>query len=112
MIGFVAGLLVTASVIAAILLAAGAVLYLLGLVAVGLVVGGLGRLVLPGQDPMGPAITVVVGIGGSFLGGLLGWFALRGSSGIVLSVAGGALMVWLIRRPVAAGPPARGRRRP
>lgn len=112
MIGFVTGLLVTAFVFAAILLAAGAVLYALGLVIIGIVVGGLGRIVVPGPDPMGVGMTLLVGVGGSFLGGLVGWFLFRGEGGLVLSVAGAAFIVWLIKHPVADRPPARGRRRP
>ncbi len=112
MIGFVAGLTVTAFVAAAILLAAGAPLYLLGLVVIGAVVGGLGRLVVPGTDPMGAGMALLVGIGGSFLGGLVGWFLFLGSSGLVLSAAGAAFVVWVVKRPAPAGPPAPSRRRP
>ncbi len=112
MIGFVTGLLVTAFVFAAILLAAGAILYVLGLIVSGIVVGGLARLVVPGRDPMGAGMTLLIGVGGSFLGGLVGWFLFRGEGGLILSVAGAAFLVWLIKRPVRDGPPARGRRRP
>jgi uncharacterized membrane protein YeaQ/YmgE (transglycosylase-associated protein family) len=44
---------------------------LLGLVVTGLIVGGLGRLVLPGAQRVGLLATVLVGIAASLLGGVL-----------------------------------------
>jgi uncharacterized membrane protein YeaQ/YmgE (transglycosylase-associated protein family) len=64
----------------------------------GLIVGALGRLVLPGADPIGFLRTVLAGIGGSLLGGLVA--ALIGASYLglfLLSVAGAALIVYLMR---------------
>ena len=37
----------------------------------GLIVGALGRLIVPGPNPMGLLETIVIGLGGSFLGGLI-----------------------------------------
>jgi uncharacterized protein (TIGR03382 family) len=74
--------------------------FILAIVLSGLIVGALGRLALPGPDPMGMGMTVLVGVGGSVIGGLLGraLFGDRNGPGIILSVAGAALLVWLIRR--------------
>ncbi|HET9507689.1 MAG TPA: hypothetical protein VFO81_07080, partial [Gaiellaceae bacterium] len=44
---------------------------LLGLLLSGFLVGGLARFALPGPDPMPLWATIVLGIGGSFLGGLV-----------------------------------------
>lgn len=63
----------------------------------GLIVGALGRLALPGPDPMSIGMTILVGIGGSLIGGLVGRL-LFGDGGLLLSVAGAALLVWLMRR--------------
>ncbi len=71
--------------------------YLLLVVLSGLIVGALGRLAIPGPNPMSIAMTILVGIGGSLLGGLVGRL-LFGSSGIILEVLGAALIVWLIER--------------
>jgi uncharacterized membrane protein YeaQ/YmgE (transglycosylase-associated protein family) len=38
-------------------------------IAIGLVVGGLGRLVIPGRNPIGLILTVLIGIVGSVAGG-------------------------------------------
>lgn len=73
-------------------------LYLLGLVVSGLVVGALGRLAIPGPNPMSIGKTILVGIGGSFLGGLVGYLLFRGGGGLILSVLGAALIVWLLER--------------
>lgn len=73
--------------------------YLIALVLSGLVVGALGRLAIPGPNPMGIGQTILVGVGGSLLGGLVGAliFGRRGG-GIVLAVAGAALIVYLLER--------------
>jgi uncharacterized membrane protein YeaQ/YmgE (transglycosylase-associated protein family) len=44
---------------------------LLWLVLTGLVIGGLGRLVLPGRQEIGLLATALVGVGASLLGGIL-----------------------------------------
>ena len=38
----------------------------------GLVVGALAKLVMPGKDPGGIIVTILLGIGGALLGGFLG----------------------------------------
>ena len=71
--------------------------YLILLAVSGLVVGALGRLAIPGPNPMSVGMTILVGIGGSFLGGLVGRL-LFGGGGIILGVLGAALIVWLLQR--------------
>lgn len=74
--------------------------YLLLLFVGGLFVGALARLALPGRDPMSIIQTALIGIAGSFAGGLLLWlvFDSRGGGSIVLSVAFATLIVYFIRR--------------
>jgi uncharacterized membrane protein YeaQ/YmgE (transglycosylase-associated protein family) len=66
----------------------------------GLIVGALARLALPGPDPMSIGMTMLIGIAGSFIGGLvtLAITGGRNAGGIVVSVAGATLIVYLIRR--------------
>lgn len=65
----------------------------------GLVVGALGRLSLPGRDPMSIGMTILVGIGGSLIGGLVSRLLFGDRpAGLLLSVAGAALLVWLLRK--------------
>jgi uncharacterized membrane protein YeaQ/YmgE (transglycosylase-associated protein family) len=73
--------------------------YLLSLVVGGLLVGALGRFAVPGPNPMSIGSTILVGIGGSFLGGLVGALVFgRRGGGLLLAVLGAALIVWLIER--------------
>jgi uncharacterized membrane protein YeaQ/YmgE (transglycosylase-associated protein family) len=73
--------------------------YLLALLVVGLLVGALGRLALPGPDPMSLLQTVLVGIAGSFVAGLIVWAVHgRGGAGITLSILCSTGIVYAIRR--------------
>ncbi|MFL5908592.1 MAG: GlsB/YeaQ/YmgE family stress response membrane protein [Solirubrobacterales bacterium] len=51
----------------------GIVTFLIWLVVSGLIVGALARLVVPGRQPIGLIGTAVLGIAGSFVGGLIFW---------------------------------------
>jgi len=76
------------------------IVYLLVLALSGLVVGALGRLAIPGKDPMTVWMTILIGITGSFIAGLVWWgiSGHRNGGGIILSVVFAALIVYLIRR--------------
>ena len=78
----------------------GLLVYLILLAVSGLIVGGLGRLALPGPDPMSIGMTILIGLAGSFIGGLFVLLVTGGRSagGIIVSVAGATLIVYLIRR--------------
>jgi uncharacterized membrane protein YeaQ/YmgE (transglycosylase-associated protein family) len=66
---------------------------------VGLVVGGLARLLLPGPDPMGIGMTALVGLCGTFTAELFSWYVLhRHGAGLLLSVLFSMLVVWIYRR--------------
>jgi uncharacterized membrane protein YeaQ/YmgE (transglycosylase-associated protein family) len=73
---------------------------IIGIVVSGLVVGALGRLALPGPDPMGIGMTILIGVGGSLIGGLVGRaiFGERAAPSMLLAVGGAALLVWLMRK--------------
>jgi uncharacterized membrane protein YeaQ/YmgE (transglycosylase-associated protein family) len=77
----------------------GVVAYVIVLFLGGLFVGALARLALPGRDPMTIWQTALVGIAGSFAGGLV-WLLISGRNGggIVISVLFATLIVYLIRR--------------
>ena len=76
----------------------GMLTYLILLVISGLIVGALGRLAIPGPNPMSIGMTILVGIGGSLIGGVIGRLLFGGNGGIILAVAGAALIVWLVER--------------
>ena len=72
--------------------------YLIGLAVSGLIIGALGRLAIPGRQPMGCFMTVLVGIGGSFLGGLVGEVLFNRPGGFILAVLCSAAIVFVISR--------------
>ena len=78
-------------------------LFILALILSGLIVGALGRLAIPGPNPMSIPMTILVGIGGSLLGGAVGYLLFRRGGGLILSVLGAALIVYLIERSRGGG---------
>jgi uncharacterized membrane protein YeaQ/YmgE (transglycosylase-associated protein family) len=88
------------------------IVFLVLLVIVGLVVGALARLLLPGRDPMSVGQTILLGVAGSFIAGLFSWFVLgRHGAGVLLSVLFAMLLLWLRRRFDSGGAPATRSRR-
>jgi uncharacterized membrane protein YeaQ/YmgE (transglycosylase-associated protein family) len=76
--------------------------FLVVLAVMGLVVGAIARLLLPGPDPMGAGGTMLVGLAGTFTAGLFSWFVLhRHGAGLLLSVLFSMLLLWLHRRSVS-----------
>jgi uncharacterized membrane protein YeaQ/YmgE (transglycosylase-associated protein family) len=70
---------------------------------IGLIAGALARLIMPGRDPMGVIATILLGIVGSILGGLVSW-AIWGSDttgfrpgGLILSILGAIIVLWIWR---------------
>ena len=72
--------------------------YLIGLAISGLIIGALGRLAIPGRQPMGCFMTILVGLAGSFLGGLVGNLLLNRPGGFILAVLCSAGIVFAITR--------------
>ena len=78
--------------------------FIISMLVIGLIAGFLARAIVPGRDPMSLGGTIVLGIVGSYVGGLLGYLlfgkdASEGAlqpSGIVGAVIGAviALLVW------------------
>jgi uncharacterized membrane protein YeaQ/YmgE (transglycosylase-associated protein family) len=76
----------------------GLLTFLILLAVVGLVVGALGRLLLPGPDPMGIGATILVGLVGSYGAGLFSWYVLhRHGAGLLLSIAFTVVILGLMR---------------
>jgi uncharacterized membrane protein YeaQ/YmgE (transglycosylase-associated protein family) len=85
---------------------------IISLIIGGLIIGGLGRLVVPGPNPIGFFRTIVAGLAGSFLGGLVGrlifgWrYEYSFGLGFILAVIFAALFVYLFER--GRVPPGQG----
>ncbi len=72
--------------------------YVIGLVLSGLVVGALGRLAVPGPNPMSIGKTVLVGIGGSLVAGLIANALFNRAAGLILAVVCTAAIVYGLER--------------
>jgi uncharacterized membrane protein YeaQ/YmgE (transglycosylase-associated protein family) len=76
-------------------------MYLLWMIVVGLIVGALAKLVMPGRDPGGIIVTILLGIGGSVVAGLigraLGWYAEGQPAGFIASVFGAIVILAVYR---------------
>ena len=71
----------------------------------GLIVGVIAKLVMPGPDPGGIFLTILLGIGGAFVGGYVGSFLGLGSvtglnPGSLLLSVGGAVLILILYRTI------------
>ena len=69
---------------------------------IGLVVGAIAKLIMPGRDPGGIIVTMLIGVAGAllagFLGRALGWYSDPGQGpGIIASVVGAIVLLFLYR---------------
>jgi uncharacterized membrane protein YeaQ/YmgE (transglycosylase-associated protein family) len=68
---------------------------------IGLLIGAVAKLLMPGRDPGGCIITILIGIAGSFiasyLGQTMGWYAPGQPAGFIGSVIGAMLLLLLYR---------------
>ena len=68
---------------------------------IGLVVGALAKLIMPGRDPGGIIVTILLGIAGafiaSFIGRQLGWYGPGQSAGIIASIVGAIALLLIYR---------------
>lgn len=73
-------------------------------IVMGLLVGALARWIMPGPDPAGLLMTLLLGVAGAFVGGLIGsLLGLGGVSGfdprsLLLATGGALLLLWGNRR--------------
>jgi uncharacterized membrane protein YeaQ/YmgE (transglycosylase-associated protein family) len=68
---------------------------------IGLVVGVVAKFLMPGKDPGGIWITMIIGIAGSilatYLGQLVGWYQAGQGAGFIMSVVGAILLLLIYR---------------
>ena len=77
---------------------------ILGWIIFGLVIGALAKLVMPGRDPGGIIVTMLIGIVGSLLGGFvgqaLGLYGPNDVAGFFMSLLGAILLLAIYRMAV------------
>jgi uncharacterized membrane protein YeaQ/YmgE (transglycosylase-associated protein family) len=70
-------------------------------VLIGLVVGAIAKLIMPGKDPGGWIITTLLGIAGAivatYLGQFLGLYGPGEPAGFIASVVGAIILLWVYR---------------
>ena len=73
----------------------------IGWIVFGLIVGAIAKLVMPGRDPGGWIITILLGIAGALLGGYLGralgWYGPNQGAGFFMSLIGAIVLLALYR---------------
>lgn len=78
---------------------------ILGWILFGLIAGIIAKLVMPGRDPGGFIVTILLGIAGAFLGGFLGramgFYGEGEAAGMLMSILGAIILLAIYR--VAVG---------
>jgi len=84
---------------------------ILGWILFGLIVGALAKLVMPGRDPGGIIVTMLLGIAGAVIGGFagraLGLYGEGEAAGFVMSFLGAVILLALYRMMVGRRTTAR-----
>ena len=80
---------------------------IIGWIIFGLIVGAVAKLLMPGRDPGGWIVTILLGIAGALVGGFLGravgWYGPNDAAGFLMALVGALVLLWLyiltLRRP-------------
>ena len=77
-------------------------IWVLGWMLFGLIVGVIAKLVMPGRDPGGIFVTMLIGIVGAVLGGFLGraigWYQPGEPAGFLVATLGAILLLFIYRK--------------
>lgn len=73
----------------------------IGAIIIGLLAGVIAKLLMPGRDPGGFIITILLGIAGAFLatwlGRAVGWYGPGDSAGFIGAVVGAVILLAIYR---------------
>lgn len=73
----------------------------LGWILIGGLAGALAKWIMPGRDPGGCLVTIVLGIAGAllagFIGNAVGWYSQGQAGGFIAATLGAILILWLYR---------------
>lgn len=74
---------------------------IIGWIIIGGLAGGLAKLIMPGRDPGGCIVTILLGIAGAlvagFIGNALGWYTQGQAGGFIAAVLGAILILFIYR---------------
>ena len=83
-------------------------MHILWMLIIGLVVGALAKLIMPGRDPGGVIVTMLIGVAGSFIAGFLGrtlgWYGPNEGAGFIASIIGALILLGIYRLAVGRRP--------
>jgi uncharacterized membrane protein YeaQ/YmgE (transglycosylase-associated protein family) len=73
----------------------------LGWILIGLLAGALAKWIMPGKDPGGCLVTILLGIAGAllagFVGNAVGWYSQGQAGGFIAATLGALVILWLYR---------------
>jgi uncharacterized membrane protein YeaQ/YmgE (transglycosylase-associated protein family) len=83
-------------------------MHIISMLLIGLIAGGLAKLIMPGKDPGGIVVTMLLGVTGSFIAGFLGravgMYRTPGSGpGIIASIVGALILLGIYRLAIGRG---------
>ena len=74
---------------------------ILGWIVIGLLAGGIAKLLMPGKDPGGCIVTVLLGVAGALLAGFigksLGWYQSNEGAGFIAAIVGAFVLLAIYR---------------
>jgi uncharacterized membrane protein YeaQ/YmgE (transglycosylase-associated protein family) len=74
---------------------------ILVMIVLGLIIGAVAKLIMPGQDPGGIIVTILLGIAGALVGGFLGraigLYQEGQPAGFVMSIVGALVLLFVYR---------------
>ncbi len=73
----------------------------LGWIIIGGLAGALAKWIMPGRDPGGCLVTILLGVAGAllagFIGNAIGWYSQGQAGGFIAATLGAILILWLYR---------------
>jgi uncharacterized membrane protein YeaQ/YmgE (transglycosylase-associated protein family) len=76
-------------------------MHIIWMLIIGLVAGALAKLIMPGKDPGGIIVTMLIGVAGSLIAGYfgraVGWYKEGENGGFIASVVGALVLLGIYR---------------
>ena len=73
----------------------------LGWILIGLIAGAIAKALMPGRDPGGCIVTIIIGIAGAvlagFLGQAVGWYDAGEGAGFLAAIVGAVIILFIYR---------------
>lgn len=74
---------------------------IIGWIVIGLLAGGIAKLLMPGKDPGGCIVTILLGVAGALLAGFIGksigWYGPNEAAGFIAAIVGAFILLAIYR---------------